>query len=171
MNDQTMKKIVDTLQAAMRAEHEGNHFYAMAAQVTEDPKGREVFGRLAKEELDHFEFLKAQYNSILETGKPETGRKLGTGPDLSGSNPIFSDAIRSRLKDAHFEMTALAVGMNLEMNAINYYSNARDETDDPVLKTLYDDLAQWESGHYRALSSQQEALKDEYWTQNNFAPF
>lgn len=171
MSDQSKKKIADTLQAAMRAEHEGNSFYVMAARLTEDTKGKEVFGRLAAEELEHLDFLKKQYQSIVETGKPKTDLKLGTGSDLSGKSPIFSDAIRLRLKDAHFEMTALSVGMNLEMSAVNHYTKASEESDDPVLKKLYKDLADWESGHYRALSKQQEALKEEYWSENSFAPF
>ena len=41
------KTVLKGLLSAMRAEHEGFHFYSMAARNTEDEKGREVFSQLA----------------------------------------------------------------------------------------------------------------------------
>ncbi len=171
MSDETMKKVAEGLLKAMQAEREGQHFYMMAAQTCQDPKGREIFEQLALEELEHARFLKTQYQSVLDTGKPDTNLKLGTPTALTGPSPIFSDAIRSRLNDAHFEMTALSVGAQLELDAKNYYAERAAETDDLVIKTFYSELADWEAGHYRALLAQQESLKEDYWSESGFAPF
>ncbi|MCP4605703.1 MAG: ferritin family protein [Proteobacteria bacterium] len=171
MPDETMKNVAERLLEAMQAEREGQHFYLMAAQTTQDPKGREVFLKLAQEELDHARFLRAQYRSVIDTDRPDAKLKLGAQPTLSGPSPIFSDQIRTRLKDAHFEMTALAVGIQLELAAKNFYAQQAAETDNIVFKTLFLELAEWETGHYRALLAQQEALKDEYWADGGFAPF
>lgn len=166
-----MKKVAQGLVRAIQAEREGQHFYLMAAKTCQDEKGRDVFTQLAGEEAEHAKFLKMQYVSLIETGKPDAGIKLGKGTELEGSSPIFSDKIRSRLKDAHFEMTALSVGAQLELDAQKYYSERAAETDDIVIKTFYFELAEWEGGHYRALLAQQDSLKEEYWSQNGFAPF
>jgi rubrerythrin len=163
--------MAEGLLSAMRAEHEGHHFYRMAAQSTDDEKGREVFERLAAEELDHFEFLKRQHKAILETGKPDANLALGPRSDLTGRSPIFSDKLRARVGEAHFEMTALAVGIQLELSAERFYSAAADESPDPDVAAFYRELAAWEKGHYEALLAQQDDLKEDYWAASSFAPF
>ena len=171
MSSEAISKVTDGLLNAIRAEREGQHFYLMAAQTCRDSKGREVFEQLAAEELGHAEFLQKQYRSLLDTGRPDENLKLGTQTDLQGPNPIFSDQIRSRLKDAHFEMTALSVGAQLELDAQKYYLERAAESEAIYIKTFYLELADWEAVHYRALVSQQESLKEDYWSGSGFAPF
>jgi len=171
MTNEPITKPADALQTAMRAEHEGHHFYRMAAAATADPKGRETFERLAREELGHLTFLKNQYRSLMETGKADPGLDPGPKAEFIGANPIFSEELRARVDQAHFEMTALSVGIQLELNAIRYYTQASEEASDPVVKRFFGELAEWEKGHYNALLTQQETLKTEYWARNHFAPF
>lgn len=171
MNETTASALAEGLLTAMRAEHEGHHFYSMAARNTDDPKGREVFQRLAAEELDHLEFLKAQHRAVIETGRPDADISLGPRSDITGSSPIFSDALRRRIATAHYEMVALSVGAQLELDAIRFYTEAAAAAADPVVQAFYKELAAWEHGHYEALNTQQEALKEEYWAGAGFAPF
>lgn len=156
---------------AMRAEAEGHHFYLMAAQTTTDEQGRQVFEQLAEEELAHLEFLKKQHGALLATGRPDTSAKLGARRQLAGSSPIFSPAIRDRVGEAHFEMTALSVGMQLELTAEKFYRSQAEEASDDAVRAFFNELADWEAGHYEALSNQQETLKEDYWAQSGFAPF
>ena len=171
MSQETINKVAQGLFKAMQAEREGHYFYLMAAKTCGDPKGCEVFEQLAKEELDHANFLERQYRSVLAAGKPDSGIKLGTKADLSGTSPIFSKKILSRLGESHFEMTALSVAAQLELDAQKHYRQQADETDDVVIKTFYLELAEWEAGHYRALLAQQESLKESYWSASGFSPF
>ena len=57
----TKNEMLEGLLQAYKAEVDGYHFYMMAARSTDDPKGREVFERLAKDEVEHARFLKAQH--------------------------------------------------------------------------------------------------------------
>jgi len=171
MRESTAGALTEGLLQAMWAEHEGHHFYSMAAHNTSDPKGREVLQRLAAEELEHFEFLKAQHRRVIETGRPDAGLKLGPRSDISGPSPIFSDALRSRIATAHYEMVALGVGAQLELNAVRFYTQASADASDPAVKAFYKELSEWEQGHYDALTAQQEALKEDYWAGAGFAPF
>ncbi len=167
----TTRQITEGLQHAMRAETDGYHFYSMAAKNLGDPKGREVFETLAQEELDHLRFLKIQYQSYSNSGSADKSANLGSPKDLSGDNPIFSAEFKSRIKDAHFEMSALSIAILLELNSERYYREQAEATSDQDAKAFFSELADWESGHYHALLQQQESLKEDYWAAGGFAPF
>ena len=171
ITDENQKRVLQGLVRAMQAEREGHYFYKMAAGATEDPKGREVFTRLADEENGHFEFLRAQYKSLLETGRVDGSTLLGAAADLSGASPIFSERLRERIKDAHYEMTALAVAAQLEQDAEHYYRQEADVAADPEVKRFFLELAAWEARHYAAITAQADELKESYWADSGFAPF
>ena len=163
--------LVDGLLKAMKAERDGNSFYLMAANSTGDPKGRQIFEVLAKEELDHLQFLKEHYDSWVETGKLSATAKLHERLELSGPSPFFSDSFRKRIADAHCEMSALSIGIQLELDAMAFYRTQSELTTEPEAKAFLAELADWETGHYRALLKQQEELKDDYWSEAGFSPF
>ncbi len=171
MTDDSKKKTVEVLYNAMKAEFEGHHFYTMAAKSCEDPKGKEVFAQMAEEELDHYEYLKGQIEAINRTGRIDKGLTLKGRLELVGASPIFSESIRERIGDAHFEMTALAVAVQLEKDAETYYRKAAATEKDEELSAVFLELAEWESGHYQALLGQQDGLKEDYWASSDFAPF
>ena len=163
--------IIRALEQAVMAEDEGHWFYRMAARTTADPKGKEVFETLAAEELAHKGHLLAQLKALRETGKPDPGAVLGAPLPLAGKSPIFSDALLARAKDAHYEMTSLSVGVQLELQAEQFYRTQAAAAGDAGVKALFAKLADWEKGHYDALLAQQETLKAGYWADNQFSPF
>jgi len=165
------KTILEGLERAIEAEIEGYHFYTMAAEATSDPKGKEVFAALARDEQGHAEYLRRQYASLSSTGKVDAEASYQGMEPLSGPSPIFSDSIKARIGQAHFEMTALSIGIQLEADAQRFYKEQADLAEDPEVTRFYRDLARWEAGHYHALLSQQEALKEAYWAENRFSPF
>lgn len=170
MSDQR-EQIMNGLKKAIATESDGYHFYTMAAGSIEDAKGRETFERLAREELEHMRFLERQLKSFKETGRASAGTGLGKPSGFDGENPIFSEQIKSRISEAHFEMSALSIGIQLELNSRGYYSEQSELAQDGEVKAFYGQLADWESVHYHALLRQQEALKEDYWAAGGFAPF
>jgi len=170
MNEMT-RELAEGLKRAYLAEVEGEHFYRMAAATTTDPKGREVFDRLAAEERQHQEYLRHQYDAVSTTGSLDESVKLGQAGALDEKSPIFSDGLRGRVGEAHFEMTALSVGAQLELSAEKYYRAEANKIDIPFLKRFYNELADWEAAHYAALSAQQESLREDYWQASGFTPF
>ncbi|MCX6833373.1 MAG: ferritin family protein [candidate division Zixibacteria bacterium] len=163
--------LADGLLKAMKAERDGNSFYLMAANSTSDPKGRQIFEVLAREELDHLQFLKEHYDSWVMTGKLSLTAKLHGRLDLAGPSPLFSDSFHMRIKEAHFEMSALSIGIQLELDAMAFYRTQSELTAEPEAKAFFAELASWEQGHYQALLRQQEELKDDYWLEAGFSPF
>ena len=171
MMEPTDNSIADGLFKAIQAEGDGYHFYLMAARSTDDPKGQEVFETLADEELEHQRFLKAQYMSYMKTGGPDISVRLGGRANLYGESPIFSSSLKERIADAHFEMSALSIGIQLELAASKYYKDQAKAVSDDAVKAFYLELAEWEAGHYEVLLRQQEALKEDYWSGSGFSPF
>jgi rubrerythrin len=169
--ESSAKRLAKALLNAVKAEGDGYHFYLMAARSTDDPKGKEVFEMLAREELDHQQYLRAQYQSIRESGHYCPNVKLPVRAVLSGESPIFSAELKKRIGEAHFEMSALSIGLQLELSSMNYYKDTAGQTDDPAVKAFLEELAQWEASHYQALLKQQELLKESYWSERGFAPF
>jgi rubrerythrin len=144
----------------------------MAASNTDDQQGKETFLYLADEEKNHFNFLKGQYNALLKTGQVDNSIKLGAGKELTGAHPIFSAEIKNRIGGAHYEMTVLSIGIQLELSAVTFYQKeAEAASDNPAVKMFFNELVEWERGHLTALQNQSEALKEDYWTQGGFSPF
>ena len=169
--DDTRTKLLEALRQAIAAEYEGYGFYQMAAGSTEDPLGRQVFEGLAGEELHHAAYLKTQHRSIGETGKVDRGVALGKPHVVTAGSPIFSPGLKDRIGEAHVEMSALAVGVHLEENAMTFYRARAAETTDAAARAFLLELADWEAGHHRALLEQQQELQQGYWERNGFAPF
>ena len=166
-----VNRLIEGLKKAIRFEGDGHNFYMMAAGNTGDPKGKEVFEMLAREELAHVRFLRSQYNSFLKTGAPDSGAKLPKHTSLQGDHPIFSPGLKDKIKSAHMEMSALAIGIQLELSSIQFYKGEADAADDPMLKQFFTELADWEKEHYDALLRQQDSLKEDYWAAGGFSPF
>jgi rubrerythrin len=169
--DEAVKRMTDGLAKAIKAEHDGHFFYLSAASNTQDPKGKEVFKMLAEEEQRHMWYLKTQHKSLVETGTMDTTIDLGSKMDLSDASPIFSEELKTRIKDANYEMSALSIGITLEQNAIRFYENEATIASDPGVKEFYLKLADWEKGHLDALMRQEDALKEDYWYQSGFYPY
>ncbi len=167
----TKMTLKEGLRRAIEAEIDGYHFYLMAAGKCDDPKGCEIFEQMAQDELEHVRFLRAQYASVEKEGKPNRTVKMGGQTTLEGMSPIFSDRIKGRLNEAHFEMSALSIGIQMELSAVNFYRDRANEAEDEVVKTFFMELSQWESGHYNALLNQQQSLKEDYWSEGGFSPY
>ena len=164
------QQLLDGLKQAMQAERTGQHFYATAALTTQDPTGREVFEQLAREEAEHFAFLASHYRSINENGVLSDAKLPAHGLVVAES-PIFSTALRERIKDAHFEMSALAIAVQLELNGVKYYRAQAALATVPEVRKLFEELAAWETAHYEAFSRQQQSLYEDYWSDAGFNRF
>ena len=66
--DKNTEEILKGLKTAIEAELAGHEFYKNAAKTTSDTAGKETFSRMAEEELEHFNYLRHQYQSVLEKG-------------------------------------------------------------------------------------------------------
>ncbi len=163
-------EVLQGLKTAMEAELAGNAFYSNAAAATSDTKGKETFSRLAKEEMGHFNYLRHQYRSVLKTGDYDFSEEFVRSGDAHSAGPVFSPELKDRVKDAHFEISALTIGMKLEMDAIRFYGSLAEKAENEKAKQFYKELVEWEKVHYDSFSQELEMLKEAYWQANQFVP-
>jgi rubrerythrin len=169
MNKKT-EEILQGLKTAIEAELTGHEFYKNAAKTTGDPVGKETFSRMAEEEIGHFNYLRYQYKSVLKKGEYDFTKKLLKKDYKYAESPIFSDEIKRRIKDSHFEVSALTIGMKLELDAMRFYRSCAEKADHEDVKKFYTELADWEKDHYHAFEQQLDMLKEDYFQANNFVP-
>ena len=165
------EKRLEALRIAIQTELNGVSFYQMAAEQTSDKRGKEVFSMLASEERKHFNELQRHYSSIMTDNKWAPSISLGEAKEIfSGESPIFSEELKQRIKESHFEMSALSIGALLETNSIEFYRRMKQETNEPIARELFEKLENWEKGHLRAITHQLDLLKEDYWADQHFAP-
>lgn len=159
-----------SLRQAMLSERDGYQFYAMAAEQAKDRDAAATFEHLANEEMAHFNALQSKYQALLDTGvwsaetawdEPWASNKVGR---------IFSDDFVRRIRGKHLEMAALSIGILLEKQAFEFYTQQAKVTEDVDVREFFRMLAIWEDGHYQMLLREDEALKEEYWSENRFEP-
>ncbi len=167
------EQLLGVVKNAIRVENDGYQFYRLAEEKTEDPKGKEIFASLAKDETNHMQILKSLYQSIKEKGefKFDEVKDIKHILETTSESPIFSKEFKQRMNQAHLEMAALSIGILLEKNSIEFYKKSAQETEGKDVKMLFNYLADWEGEHLRALVNQQKFLQEDYWTEARFYPF
>lgn len=164
-------ELKEILKTAMRSELEGKELYKAIAEKTDDEKAKQVFLAMSIEEQSHFTILQEILKHI--TKKEEYDLKdLEKKIDFENSeSPIFSKEFKNRIKEKHYEMSALSIAIKLEYDSFIFYSQAEKEIEEKGLKQFFHYLSEWEKTHYDALNKQMKYLEDDYFVQNEFAPF
>ncbi len=164
-------QILEILRKAFQIEVDGYTFYSMTTQQATKPAVKELFAKLADDEIQHQAFLKG-------VGQRYTTAGLAAfvvpsrGADLSGlTDHVFTARFREQAKGAAFEMGALSVGLTLETNAMAHFNQAAGATDSREVRDFYRFLADWEQQHFDALNSLYQSLRADFWGQGNLAPF
>lgn len=156
-------QLLKVLKEAIKAESDGYHFYQMAAEKTEDPKGKEIFHSLAQDELDHGSMLKGLYQAIKEKSeyKFERKRHAKNESHRGEKNQIFSAKFKRKIKENNFAPSALRIAQLLEREAIEFYGRNAKRSKHPEIKSLFNFLVEWETDHLRALIKQESFLEVE----------
>jgi len=165
------EQILDILRRAYQIEVDGHTFYSMTAAKADKSAVRELFEKLAHDEVQHQAFLKEVLRGYDEKGT-EAFRFHARIPEMSEfSAKIFTDQFRAQAAGAEFEVAALSIGMTLESRAIDYFSGAAKTAADDDVRTFYGFLADWERAHLDALSNLYNSVRADYWAGSGFSPF
>jgi rubrerythrin len=153
-------QLLKVLKEAIRVENDGYNFYMVAAEKTEDPKGKKVWSSLAQDELDHGSMLNGLYQAIKDKSsyKLEPKRLQKKKSKTWSKSPIFSVEFKRKVKEGHFALCALRIAQLLEKNSIDFYSKNAKKSEHPELKSLFNFLVEWEKDHLKALVEQENFL-------------
>lgn len=164
-------QILDILRKAYQIEVDGYTFYAMTAEKATKPAVKELFEKLAHDEIQHQTFLKgvgqrydAQGTSAFAMAKPAV--------NLSGlTDHVFTARFKEQARGAAFEMGVLSVGLTLETNAMAHFNQAAGLADSTEVREFYRYLADWEKQHFDALNALYASIRTDFWGTGGFAPF
>lgn len=158
------------LQMAIQTEKDGRAFYLNAARETHDPQGRELFARLADDEIAHQTMLEKQLASVTESGQ---WSMLEAPAATHGPHtPIFARRLNpDELNALTSDLSALRVAFLREQDAIEFYTRAGERAAAPEAKKMYRSLVQMEQQHYDLLHGEYVLLSDQFKLAMGFEPF
>jgi len=155
------------LKQAIINEIEGYEFYNMAASNSNFKEVKNAFLELAQEEMQHVVWLKDLFNKVKDDNIVDFQLALIPEPT---SPAIFKWENIDR-KDAGIAVSAFGIGIQMEKASIEYYAKAAKQTEIKEAKELFNILIKWEKIHLDKFSSQYEELKEEWWSEQGYAPF
>lgn len=164
-------EVFDILRKAYQIEVDGYTFYSMTADRAEKPAVQELFGKLAKDEVQHQAFLRQVANHYDAEGVAAFSQ-VGKAPELKAfSDRVFTERFREQAEGAAFEMAAVSVGMTLEKNAVAYFTGAAHGATEDEIRRFYQYLADWEQQHLDALQHLLASVRADFWDKGGFSPF
>jgi rubrerythrin len=163
--------IQEAFKIAIKGEIEGRELYLAASERTKDKKAKTVFKNLSEEEDSHFKTLQTLAKSYSLSEKLEIPKLPKLEKFEDAESPIFSKEFKDAIKDKHYEISTLSIGMKLEAESAKFYREFSEKTDNKELKDFLLYLSSWENEHYMKLKDQLSRLEDHYYTQNSMFRF
>jgi rubrerythrin len=169
-----LQAVMNALKIALQTERDGYRFYQEAATKTEDPSGKEMFERLARDEFIHERMVNERIVALKEKGQWNKVSKdewrRSKMPVVK--SPIFSrEEIENNVSRYTYEISALRLAYLIEKDAATFYTQAAENIDFPEAEEMFRELAKWEKSHQDILQKEYEFLSDQFKTNMGFAPF
>ena len=143
---------------AMQLERDGHAFYLAAAERTAAAAGRKMFLSLARDELQHLQFLDDYYRRCLahaawpaaEVLQREAGRRWPVFPPPAAAGQVVAPNTG--------DLEALRQGIAAEQASIELYQHGLETATDPQVRALFLLLVQQEEGHRTILEGEYDYL-------------
>jgi Fur family ferric uptake transcriptional regulator len=147
----------DALRIAIATERSGLEFYTRAARITRDPRGREVFLRLAEEEKHHLGTLEQRYQKLLDQDP-----LLESRPTFlffkGAANGLFSQGAEDLLAEGVDDRQAYKIGIRCERGSHRFFKRYGERFEDSEGKQIFLEFAEEERNHLEMLLREYRAL-------------
>jgi rubrerythrin len=163
MDDMELKII----KQAIINEVEGYEFYKMAAAKAPTVDSRRAFMEIAEEELKHITWLREMFVAI----KNEASDEFNIANVVEAHSPNLFNWKNIDRETAQIAVSVFGIGIQMERAAVEFYKKASEESNITEAKDLYKILTAWEQVHMSEFSNQYEKLKEEWWNDQEYAPF
>jgi rubrerythrin len=155
------------LMRAIQNEIAGQRFYEDAARHCIDPWAKELLATLSHEEEGHTLLLLGQYDALLSgVGwlDVQEAQARGAETDLRLLTfPAEEHATAMALERGADELSALALGIQMEKLAVGLYQEKRDTAGDEAARAAFRFLMEEERRHYEQLTAHWERLSGVRW--------
>jgi len=158
------------LEVGMQTEIDGYQFYTQFAARTKDPQAKEMFERLARDEVMHLDTLRNNKAMLEDSG--QWTEHVALEAERREGAPIFSrERVAANVVDYTSDLSALRLAYLIERDAVDFYQRAAERIDDANGQRMFRDLARWEQGHLNMLESEYQFLLEQFHSTMGFAPF
>ena len=162
-----LDSIAAVLRKAFQVEVDGFTFYSMVAERADKPAVRQLFDRLARDETEHQAYIKAVMRRYEDLGVGSF-RFDRRDPDLGEySSKLFTEEFKSQAQGDILEVGALSIGIQLESNAVAFFSAAARAGSEPQIGGFYQFLADWEGSHLRTLEKLYDSIRVDPWPEKS----
>ena len=146
----------DALRIAIATERSGLEFYARAARVTKDARGRKIFHDLAEEEKEHLTTLEARYGELLARDP-----QLESRPTFlffkGAANGLFAEGSERLMRGVN-DQQALMIGIRCERGSHRFFKKYGERFEDSEGKQIFLEFADEERAHLDLLVREYRAL-------------
>ncbi|MEL7646906.1 MAG: ferritin family protein [Sedimentibacter sp.] len=163
------KEELSIISQAILNEVEGYEFYRMASQQSQSEGTREAFLELADEEMKHAEYLKKLWSQLSGGSEVDISSILDAGVVIPSPEIYRWDKVDK--SSTSLAMSVFGIGMQMEQSSVRFYEDAREKVKSQASKDLFDVLIGWEKVHLMQFSNQYGILKEDWWSEQGFAPF
>jgi len=154
---------IKTLEIAINAEKTGLKTYLNFGYKTKDESGKNMFLRLASDELEHMTILEKQRESIQENQCWITVKLEKS--EIEKLTPALKAKIQKiKGSEGLDQMSALRTALDLEDRAIKFYREQAQASIDPKAKDMYERLVKMEQAHYELIQAEIDYIeKTGFW--------
>ena len=154
-----MDNISKTIRTAIKMEEGGIDFYQKAKEKTSYPLAKKMFLSFAEDEKRHLTALKKiltdlKFSDFAQFFKEKPRQKI---------NDIFrkvSNEIKERIAANPDELEALKIGIDMELESIEFYQTALEKSEDNHQKAFLRRLTEEEKEHHQLLQNTHSYLKN-----------
>jgi rubrerythrin len=165
--NQELDSIAAVLRKAFQVEVDGFTFYSMVAERADKPAVQQLFERLARDETEHQAYIKAVMRRYEDLGVGSF-RFDRRDPDLGEySSKLFTEEFKGQVQGDILETGALSIGIQLESNAVAFFSAAARAASEPQISGFYQFLADWEGSHLRTLEKLYDSIRVDPWPEKS----
>ena len=157
------ENIKNAIKTAIQMEKDGYAFYKKAAAQTSSDMGRSIFESLADDELVHLDVFQKMFEEKI--GESEWDDLVNSSKKYH-EMPIFPKDLKTieGINPDTNELDALRMAMDSEKEAIDYYTEIWENSDDEEVKKIIDMIIEQEKNHYFLLEQEFNHLSTTgYW--------
>jgi rubrerythrin len=157
-------EIIEVIKESIKLELDGQSFFEHVADATHNELGKKMFMKLANDEAQHLKVFSDIFSKMVgEEWKKYVGdiKSKGKAPMIE----VLAKRVESAGKEGRAsELEAISIAMDLERNAIEFFSSAANKTTDTHARDVFNKIADEERLHFDLLQAQHDYLTNSgYW--------
>ena len=147
----------DALRIAIATERSGMEFYGRGVKLVKDPRAREVFRKLATEEVHHLKTLEDRYQALLKQD-PRLESRATFLFFKGAANGLFSAGTEQLRRDGVDDLEAYRIGIRCERGSHRFFKKYGERFEDSEGKRIFLEFAEEEREHLELLIREYRAL-------------